>query len=428
MRLLNRTEVFETMSHRYKDRLDRILNPERIESTCHKSLTEKERNLLKQWHNKLELDGKSPATRSDYLEKCSVFFRKYDKETGEIGKKEAQDFLAGKSKGSRRTYKATLRQFFLWYYLDHEEVGKENVPRFVNQTLKVTGSSGKNKVKKEDIPTEEDVRNLLKTAWNHRDRALIALLADRGMRISEALALDLKDVNFDKAGIYLMVPEAKKDYDSYRRNRLTWSRPALKDWLEHHPRKDEEDAPLFVKLQNRQDEQDYGRLKYDAARHAFEKLRKRAEVRKRITLHKFRHYSTTVDRQKKHMRDSYIVKDKGWDDPSMLEKYDHLTDDEVDKAHIRQMVEDGQLDKSVLEDLENGNGDGEKQEIELIKCPNCNHPNSPERDFCDQCNQPFNQDGISKQERLQALAQDLLKEQIEESGLLENLEKKSKEN
>lgn len=64
----------------------------------------------------------------------------------------------------------------------------------------------------------------------------------------------------------------------------------------------------------------------------------------------------------------------------------------VDKAHIKQMMEDGQLDKSVLEKM---NGDGENVEVtelELIRCPNCGEPNSPERDFCDTCNQPFNKE------------------------------------
>lgn len=410
------------MTHRYTQRIERVLKPYEYEkdnrSSCHTNLSDSQIEYLNRWHNQLHLDGKSEATRSDYLEKASIFLRRTDKPIEEIDKNDAIGFLADKSEGGRRTYKATLRQFFLWFYLYEKEIPENELPRFINNQLKVKGQAGKNKVKKEDVPTEEEVKKLLKTAWNHRDRALIAILADKGMRISEALALEIKDVNFDPAGIYLMVPEAKKNYESYRKNRLTWSRPALKDWLENHPRRNEENAPLFVKLQNRQDEEDYQELKYDAARHMLEKLKKRASV-ENITLHKFRHYSTTKDRQKKHMRDSFIVKDKGWDDPSMLERYDHLTENEVDIAHIKQMVEDGQLEKSVLEEIENGNGSGETEvTLELIRCPNCNHPNSPERDYCDQCNQPFNGEGIEKQERLKGLVRDA----IEQKGLLEELE------
>lgn len=413
------------MAHRYKHRIERFTNPEKFDQNCHRNLPGNALQTLQHWNNQLDLDEKSQATRSDYLEKASIFLRNADKTPDEVEKQDVIDFLSDRSSSGRRTYKATLRQFFLWYYLDYQELPKDELPRFVDNQLKVSGSSGQDKVKKEDIPKEEEVKSLLETAWNHRDRALIAVLADRGMRISETPALDIKDVNFDQAGIYLMVPEAKKDYESYRKNRLTWSRPALKDWLETHPRRDEEDAPLFVKLQNRQDEDDYRSLKYDAARHAFEKLRKRAGVRQNITLHKFRHYSTTQDRQKKHMRDSFIVQDKGWDDPSMLERYDHLTDDTVDKAHIKQMVEDGQLDKSVLEKM-NGDGEnGEITELELIRCPNCGDPNSPERDYCDTCNQPFNEEGIDQQERLQNLAQELLQDRIEKEEILEELEKQT---
>lgn len=410
------------MVRNYEKRKDRVLNPENHENNCHKNLTEEQIELLNLWNNQLQLDNKSDTTIVDYLEKSSRFLRSCNsEEVQEIGKEEVTAYLSGKSQNSLRTYKATLRQFFLWFYLDHLEVEEGDIPRFVDSKLKVSGTTAKNKVKKEDIPTEEEVQTLMKHAANHRDRALIALLADKGMRIKEALELEMQDVNFDQAGIYLMVPEAKKDYESYRKNRLTWSRPALKDWIEHHPRGDEDNPPLFVKMQTRVDEEPFRAMTYDAARQMLNKLMKRADLpehrQDRLSLHKFRHYSTTVDRQKQHMRDSFIVKDKGWDDPSMLEKYDHLTDQEVDIAHIKQMVEDGQLDKSVLEDFGNGEEDDLK-EIELIRCPNCSHPNSPERDFCDQCNQPFNDEGIEKQDQLR----EAIDEYIEEKGLMEKLE------
>lgn len=408
------------MTHRYERRLDRILNPTNYENNCHQNIPGNGLSLIQQWHSTLKLDDKSPATRCDYLEKVSIFLRNGpNKQPADVEKKHCQNFLAEKSKSGRRTYKATLRQFFLWYYLDYKQADQSKVPRFVDTTLKVTGSAGKDKVSEENIPSEEDVETLLNNAWTHRDRALIALLADKGMRISEALALDIKDVNYDKAGIYLMVPEAKKDYESYRKNRLTWSRPALKDWLEAHPRQNEEEAPLFVKLQLPESEEKHSRMKYGAARQMMQTLRERAGVSESISLHSFRHYSTTQDRQKKHLRDSYIIDDKGWDDPSMLERYDHLTDDTVDRAHIKQMVEEGQLEKEVLEEIESG-GKGEKTKLKLIRCPSCNTKNSPERDYCDQCSQPFSDDGIEEQERLKRLAREVM----EETGALEEMEEK----
>lgn len=402
------------MAHNYERRIQRILNPHDFDNNAsNQKLAEKEVELLNSWHNQLQLDGKSKATQADYLEKAAMLLRKVDEEPDDIGKDELNDYLAGKSQGTIDTYKATLKQFFVWYYRSHLRVPEDEEPRFLEQQLTVSGG-GKDKVKEEDVPAKEEVEALLESAYNHRDRALIALLADKGMRISEALALDLSDVHYDEAGIYLMVPEAKKDYESYRRNRLTWSRPALKDWLESHPLQGEEDAPLFCSLHKKEGE--HIRMTYSAARGRLEAMKDRGEVSDNITLHKFRHYSATRDRQKKHLRDSYIVKDKGWDDPSMLERYDHLTDDTVDKAQIRQMVEDGQLDKSVLEDMSDS-GNGEEQKLELIKCPNCGETNSPERDYCDRCNQPFTDEGISKQEQLR----NAIQEYVEEKGLMDKL-------
>lgn len=391
----------------YEERINKVRDGEGV----HDEIASAHHDLLRSWDDQLKLNGKSPATRTDYLEKTSNFLRHEavdGKDMEEIGKQEVNRFLA--SKGSEQTvysYKAPLRQFFLWYYTDHRGVSEDDMPRFVDKQLKASPPS-KSKVKAEDVPEKDEVLALMDAARNNRDRALIALLADKGMRISEALSLDRKDVHFDRAGIYIMVPEAKKDYESYRKNRLTFSRPALKDWLDVHPR-DEEEAPLFTKMQGERT-----RLQYDAARAMMNALKDRADVRDHITLHKFRHYSATNDLKDKHMKERYIVKEHGWDDPSMLDRYGHLTDDEVDRARIKQMVEAGQLPADALE---NGDDDEDAVTVELIRCPNCDHDNAPEADMCDRCHQPFTEEAAEEQERYQQLVEEVL----EEKGIKEEI-------
>lgn len=404
------------MKERAERRINKIINPSEVDGENSLEITEMQRKLLRKWNTHLELNDIQKTTRSDYLKKASYFLKKTGKPVQEIDKEDIKAYLSAYKKSTRNNYKTTIRQFFLWYYLDYKEVSSPKKPRFIDSLLKVKGSSGRNKVKKEDLPREEEIKELMGKALNHRNRALIAILADKGMRIREALSLKIKHVNFDDAGIYLTVPSAKKDYEDFRKNRLTWSRSAFKDWIEAHPKSNDDEAFVFMRLKNN-DETGHEGLTYSAARTMLERLKERSDVRENITFHKFRHYSTTKDRQKKHLRDSYIVKDKGWDDPSMLEKYDHLTEDTVDKAHIRQMVEDGQLDKSAIENLEDDEQNLDHK-IELIKCPNCGLKNSPERDFCDQCNQPFNDEGISKQEKLE----EAIREYVDEKGLMEKLD------
>ncbi|MFB6200375.1 MAG: tyrosine-type recombinase/integrase [Candidatus Nanohaloarchaea archaeon] len=422
----------------YEKQIEKIVNGD----GCHANLADDHLGLIQDWRNQLELDGKSAATQADYLSKTSHFLRHEDvqgMDLDEIGRSEVNAYLS--ERGNVYTYKAPLRQFFLWYYLDRKQVGEDELPRFVEKDLK-DAPPRKGKVKAEDVPKEDEVKALLAAARNRRDKALIALLADKGMRISEALSLDLGDVNRDKAGIYLMVPEAKKQYESYRRNRLTFSRPALQDWLEEHPYTGDEDAPLFVAMQRRFECVDCGsdgnwredectecggdievsrpRMGYSAARAVMNTLREEADVRDSITLHKFRHYSATNDLKDEHMKERYIVKEHGWDDPTMLDRYGHLTDDEVDKARIRQMVERGELSPDALP--ENGNGEDEVA-VELIRCPNCHRENSPERDMCSTCNQPFTEDAAEEQERYE----DLVDEVLDDLGFREEMRERMQE-
>lgn len=418
----------------YTQRITRI----RDGAGIHGNLTPSQQQLLQRWDDQLKLDGKSLATRTDYLEKTSNFLRHEavtDTAVSDLGKAEVNQFLA--DKGTQRTvysYKAPLRQFFLWYYTDHRGVTDSEVPRFVEKQLK-DAPPRKGRVTPEDVPRKEEITQLMTATTNNRDRAVIALLADKGMRISEALSLTRSDVYRDRAGIYLMVPEAKKGYESYRKNRLTFSRPALQEWLDDHPRAGD-NAPLFVNLQRRNECRNcgnrgqtghcdqcggdtrsyYPQMQYDAARAMINSLKERAGVRESITLHKFRHYSATADLKNDYLKERFIVKEHGWDDPSMLDRYGHLTDDEVDRARIKQMVADGHLDKSVIEDGEDGNGDA-AIELELIRCPNCRTRNSPERDYCDMCNQPFTDEAGEQQARLL----NALRDYIEEHGLTEEI-------
>jgi len=57
--------------------------------------------------------------------------------------------------------------------------------------------------------TEAEVELLISKALNPRDKALIALLADSGLRIGEALKLRVKDIYFDDYGAFLIAPEGK---------------------------------------------------------------------------------------------------------------------------------------------------------------------------------------------------------------------------
>jgi hypothetical protein len=61
--------------------------------------------------------------------------------------------------------------------------------------------------------------------------------------------MTLKDVFFDRYGVLAMV----NGKTGMRRERLIWSMPYVAQWLEMHPRHEEREAPLWVKMSNSQE-------------------------------------------------------------------------------------------------------------------------------------------------------------------------------
>jgi integrase len=59
--------------------------------------------------------------------------------------------------------------------------------------------------------TREEVLLLLEAAEHPRDRALVAFLANTGLRISEAVRMRVRDVAFNKGELYVYLPKTKEE-------------------------------------------------------------------------------------------------------------------------------------------------------------------------------------------------------------------------
>jgi integrase len=82
----------------------------------------------------------------------------------------------------------------------------------------------------EDMLKKDDVKSIIDTALNKRDKAIIALLWDIGARIGEIGNLRVKDIKFDDIGISIIV----NGKTGPRRVRAVWSVDYLRHWLEDH--------------------------------------------------------------------------------------------------------------------------------------------------------------------------------------------------
>ncbi|MGA2933934.1 MAG: tyrosine-type recombinase/integrase [Methanomicrobiales archaeon] len=98
--------------------------------------------------------------------------------------------------------------------------------------------------KDSDLLTDEQVKRVIDAGETVRDRCIMALLYDGGLRPVEARRLTWGDLKFDDIGILIRV-QAKTDYE--RLIRLTLSVPYIMRWRENYPQKITPEAPVFVR-------------------------------------------------------------------------------------------------------------------------------------------------------------------------------------
>jgi len=136
------------------------------------------------------------------------------------------------------------------------------------------------------VPEDDHVRALMAacpdTFEGRRNRALVALLADSGLRISEALRLRIEDVNFATRNLTVRGGKGGKDGVGFFGAEAT---QALRGWLakcrDAHP----EDF-LFTDRQGRPLTQNHGT-------HILHRLSVRAGLPHKIGPHALRHYAAT---------------------------------------------------------------------------------------------------------------------------------------
>lgn len=259
-------------------------------------------------------------------------------------------------------YKITLKRFYKWL-LGNDEEYPENV-RWIKTTIKNRG----NKLPRDSLLTNEEIEKLIQVCDYDRDRAIVLILAESGIRTGELLSLRIRDVRFDQYGAIITVSGKTGD----RAVRLITSAPALATWLEHHPKRDDPNTSLWVDLKTKY----YGMgMTYEGLRAVILRLKKRAGIKKRVHLHGFRH--TAATRLSRLLTEAEMKQYMGWVQSSqMAAVYVHLASRDVDKTMLR-------IHGLITED------EDRERKFTTIKCPRCSHINNPGTKLCEKCGLPL---------------------------------------
>ena len=276
----------------------------------------------------------------------------------------------GLSGGTIRNYKKALRKFFIWLH-GEDEFGDDIV----------IGSP----IEREHDPAEnitaDELQALLDACLEYdntaRDRALIALLRDTGLRIGAVLSLQRKHLDFEDSRGTLTINEEANVKGASGTKPVTWSRAYVANWLDEHPRGDDPEAPVIHKTQDHDpdDPEDDGALTQQYAARRITKIAATAGLESdRIHAHLFR--GTAIS--------EWIIDDI--QTPTIEHRVDWVEGSEQRKVYQR--VEDGDFNNAIFDHygVEGDEDAGDAPyKLKINSCPVCDTTLSGTEVHCPQC-------------------------------------------
>ncbi len=314
----------------------------------------------------------------------------------DITRKNIEDFFIHLAKNGKKistinSYKIVIKSFFRWLY----KLKKGKYPKQVDWIER-------SKIKKEEMEvlTREEVLKLIESNVLLRDQCLTALIYDCGLRVGEAVSTKIKSLKPDKYGFKIKVDGKTGE----RTIRLVLAVPYIKKWLNEHPFKNNQEAPLFICLTRK-----YGEpLQSGGAYKVIQKAAKVSKIDKKIHPHCLRHAKMT------HLAEEGFSEMElriyaGWEkDSPMPATYLHQNEDSVEKKiRVLAGLDDYDAEKKEIEK--------QMKKVKPIKCGVCKEQNPPQSKFCFKCGTILAESGIKE-----------IKDSKEQSKEIESLTKQLK--
>jgi len=246
--------------------------------------------------------------------------------------------------------------------------------------IELTAADAQSKITEEDVFDREQVRVMVEeAARNERDRVLLGLLLDLGLRIAAICTLRIQDYEYlqeDGVGTIQLNDDAVGTKGAEGKVHVTtWSTPYLERYVSgDHPRPNDDDAPLLHKQKwSEDDPEDDGSLSPPVVRRRLRRITEDFEEipDDKVNPHTFRHTAVTLW-AKRGLSDREIVHRAGWSRESgQLERYEHLTDKDINDEILREHGIEPSEDATPL----------------LADCPQCGAKVEPVMTYCARCGQ-----------------------------------------
>lgn len=289
---------------------------------------------------------------------------------------------------TKSDYRTLLKQ--LWKVANKYDL--DDTPKKI-KWLK-TGVPKRDKTSPKNLMTQEEILLMIKHS-NAKQAAIISILYDAGLRVSELIALKKSDLEFIKEGVRIHVPAGTKTGE---RDILAIDcAPHLARWLSVHPIQGDK-AQLFP---SEPYARHYGVFTSAGVNKLLKEVARKAGIKKRIHPHLFRHSAAT--RMAKHLTESALKAYFGWvGDSDMAAVYVHLSGRDVDGQVLAMHGKTQPKEKEV-------------NKLTPINCERCGRTLAHDATLCDKCGYPTDankakQADLEMQDRIKQIPK--LEEQI----------------
>ena len=254
---------------------------------------------------------------------------------------------------------------------------------------------------------QEDIEKLIDAAQSVRDKAILAVLWDTGMRVGELINLTTRDADFKGNVGHIQISVSKT---KARRVPILFAAPYIATYLETRKRA-KSDEPLFVA--------ESGSYRFDENHNKIVRLKgtqittaavskmlkvtaKKAGIDKEIHPHLFRHSRATDLVGKLTPTQMRVL--FGWSKGStIVDDYSHISGKMIDDAFM----------------AAHGKKPLEQKPVETDKaCPRCKEPNALTNIHCSKCGSPLDVGQVMKDAKLREAAWSIIKDPKNKEELL----------
>ena len=373
------------------------------EMRLHNPLSEKNIELIRDFEKQLFAESISTGRVEKYVRTLRTIAESFDKDFDQVTKKDVEDYVyrierSDYSPWTKHDYKVVLKRFYKWLRKTGDEYPEE--VKWVKTTMKA-----KDEILPEDLLTEDEIMKMINACDSPRDRAFIITLYESGARIGELGTLRVGDVVFEESYSRLIL----KGKTGSRRVIVVASTPYLATWIQHHPLKNDVDAPLWVNLGtvNRHDA-----MSYPGLAKLLRVAAVKAKLNKKIHPHKLRHSRATYLASK--LTEAQMNQVFGWKQGSdMPSVYVHMSGRDTD---------DAMLGVYGLKKVEH-----EQSKMTPKICPRCQVSNVVDSKFCSKCGLALDVKAAAEIEDARSKADGIMDELMKDSEFRELLQRKMKQ-